>query len=162
MTSLQGQGLTGSPLPSHTRVHQGMQQFELGPHGSAGGGCFHRSDVLHFHCGRNQTTNCEPTTHRRASVTPIRQRTVEIGGGSGTPSCVQVTAGLPLLCHKRDRSDAGGGTVLPGISAGNARRVTAQAAYPRQIRPASGHSRASATSRRDKWRLRRMFVSTIR
>ena len=35
----------------------------------------------------------------------------EIGGGSNTPSCVQVTAKRPLLCCNRGRSEAGGGTV---------------------------------------------------
>jgi hypothetical protein len=72
---------------------------------------------------RQRIVELFPTKHRRVSVTPIRQRIVEFDGGSGTPSCVQVTAGLLWLCRKRDRREAGGGTVISGISAGNARRA---------------------------------------
>ena len=63
------------------------------------------------------------TGHRRAFVMWGRQRIVEIGGGSNVPSGVDVLVDLPLPCCQGNCGGVGQGTVIPGISAGNARQA---------------------------------------
>ena len=51
-----------------------------------------------------------------------RQRIVEIGGGSHTPSCVQVLVDLPLAMLRERLRRSGPGSSQPGNPAGNAQQ----------------------------------------
>jgi hypothetical protein len=62
---------------------------------------------------RQRIVELFPTAHRRVSVTPNRQRIVEIGGGNNASSCVEVTPGAAVAVPQQGLRRGEMGNELP-------------------------------------------------
>ena len=113
---------------------------------------------------RQRIVDLFPTTHRRVSVVPSRRRIVEIGGGSTAPARVEVMVRVPAAVQPQPLSQVGRCAECRGIRDGNARPPTLR--EPRRTavpnRPSPRVDQPTDTSPRDKWRLRRPPISTMR